>query len=112
MKLKGDSIVAGAKTAKPNGQFSYMICQCGQTFILIVFEVVTTDAIKCEFLVAESGEKPKAEFEVTSLPKRDEDQPCWDIYPVGGDMFRLAWEYFRNRQQAESILNQLKLEAP
>jgi hypothetical protein len=112
MKLKGDSIVAGAKTAKPEGQFSYMICQCEQTFILIVFEVVTADARKCEVLVAESGEKPKAEFEVTSLPRRDEDQPCWDIYPVGGDMFRLAWEYFRNRQQAASILNQLKLEAP
>jgi hypothetical protein len=112
MKLKGDSIVAGARTAKPQGQFSYMICQCGQTFILIVFEVVTTDTTKCESLVAESGEKPKAEFEVTSLPARDEDQPCWDIYPVGGDMFRLAWEYFRNKQQAAQILNQLKLEAP
>jgi hypothetical protein len=112
MKLKADSIIAGAKTAKPEGQFSYMICQCGQTFILIVFEVVTTDADKCPVLVAESGEKPKAEFEVTSLPLREEDQPCWEIYPVGGDMFRLAWEYFRNRQQAVSILNQLKLEAP
>jgi hypothetical protein len=112
MKLKGDSIVAGARTAKPQGQFSYMICQCGQTFILIVFEVVTADAAKCPALVAESGEKPKAEFEVTSLPKRDEDQTCWDIYPVGGDMFRLAWEYFRNRQQAVNVLSQLKLEPP